>query len=239
MSDNLNLGSEHCSRLVRERDEDRWLAAQYAPPPERRRLIALYAFQCELRRIPGAVSEPPLGEIRLQWWREALQDIRDGKSARGNPVVEEIAVCGIANTEYESLIDKVIDAAARPFYGEEFSTIDDLADWLEQADGTIDELAVIIIGGDTSLAETARQAGVAFSLAREGAGLAPNLKDEIHPKARSIWNEIKPGLKNIDAKITPAIIHLALTPAYLQKSNASFPIYKRVKMFATMALGWF
>ncbi len=223
---------------MRERDEDRWLAAQYAPPAERRALIALYAFQCELRRIPGSVSEPPLGEIRLQWWREALQDIRDGKSARGHPVVEEMAVCGIANTEYKLLIDKVIDAAARPFYGEGFNEVSGLVDWLDQADGTIDELAVTVTGGHASLAETARQAGVAFSLAREGVGLAPNLKDEIPSMARSIWDASRPRFKKADAKAAPAILHLALTPAYLGKSGAPFPIYKRMRLFAAMALGW-
>ena len=113
----------YCSQLVRARDGDRWLAAQYAPEKERSALIALYAFHCELRKIPGAVSEPPLGEIRLQWWREALQEIRDGKAPRAHPVVEAMAHADVVTRIAAEKYDAVIDASARPLYGEGFGDV--------------------------------------------------------------------------------------------------------------------
>lgn len=53
-------------------DEDRWLSSRYAPAKKRRALIALYALHHELARVQTVVSEPTLGAIRFQWWRETL-----------------------------------------------------------------------------------------------------------------------------------------------------------------------
>lgn len=64
--------------LVQREDQDRYWAALLAPEPARRDLLALYAFNIELARIPEQVSEPQLGEIRLQWWRETLDAALNG-----------------------------------------------------------------------------------------------------------------------------------------------------------------
>jgi len=73
---------------IRRVDEDRWLSSRYAPgPAARRALIALYALNYELVRIPRAIREPGLGAIRLQWWREALQQLEAGQAPRRHDVV--------------------------------------------------------------------------------------------------------------------------------------------------------
>ena len=59
-------------RIARSGDPDRALAALFAPRETRADLLALYAFNVELARIAEQVTEPELGAIRLQWWREAL-----------------------------------------------------------------------------------------------------------------------------------------------------------------------
>ena len=231
-------GGEYCSQLVSARDEDRWLAAQYASEKERSAMIALYAFHCELRKIPGAVSEPPLGEIRLQWWREALQEIRDSKTPRAHPVVEALAQTGVVHSIAAERFDAVIDASARPLYGEGFVDIADLAGWLREAEGGIDVIAATLLGGDETLADAARRAGAAFALAREGVGVAPNLADNIEPEAKAIWRDTKAALSQSEAA-APALLHLALTPAYLKRGHKPFPMHKRLRLFTAMAFGRF
>src|SRR5262249_2518512 len=75
----------HCEALVRAADKDRFLSALFAPVEHRDALHALYAFNVELARIPELVKEPLAGEVRLQWWREAVAGERPGE-ARANPV---------------------------------------------------------------------------------------------------------------------------------------------------------
>jgi 15-cis-phytoene synthase len=74
-------------RLARDADPDRALAALFAPADVRDDLFALYAFNAELARIADQVSEPGLGAIRLQWWREAIESARSGELV-GHPVAD-------------------------------------------------------------------------------------------------------------------------------------------------------
>lgn len=70
-------------RIAREGDPDRSLAVLFAPFDVRDDLFALYAFNVELARIAEQVSEPDLGAIRLQWWREAIEG-----APTGHPVAD-------------------------------------------------------------------------------------------------------------------------------------------------------
>ncbi|MCI4643792.1 MAG: squalene/phytoene synthase family protein [Hyphomonadaceae bacterium] len=80
------------ARVARS-DEDRWLSSRYAAQTERRALIALYALNLELARVRLVVSEPTLGAIRFQWWREALGEIGAGGPVRKHDVVQVLASC--------------------------------------------------------------------------------------------------------------------------------------------------
>ena len=61
--------------IARAHDYDRYISALLAPLDRRMDLMLLYAFDAELARIPLTVTEPMLGEIRLQWWRDALSSL--------------------------------------------------------------------------------------------------------------------------------------------------------------------
>lgn len=77
--------------LVAKRDGDTFLAAAIAPAPQRADLFTLYAFRNEITRIPFMVSEPMIGEIRLQWWREAIEEICGDGPVRSHEVVTPLA----------------------------------------------------------------------------------------------------------------------------------------------------
>ena len=196
-------------------------------------------MQCELRRVPSAVSEPALGEIRLQWWREAFDDMRSGKPPRAHPVVEELAAAGLGEPRFAARIEGVVDAYARPLYGEGFADIDDLVSWLEKTDGDIDALALTLLGAAPESLDAAMRAGAAFALAREGRALAPALADEIGPRALSVAGETGAALKQTGARAAPAVLHLALTRAYARRNGEAFAVRKRLRLFAAMAFGWF
>ena len=74
-------------RIARDADPDRAIATLFAPAGARDDLFALYAFNAELARIADQVTEPGLGAIRLQWWREAIERGASGE-ATGHPVAD-------------------------------------------------------------------------------------------------------------------------------------------------------
>jgi len=67
-------------RIARAADPDRAIATLFAPAETRDDLFVLYAFNAELARIADQVSEPALGAIRLQWWREAIERAAGGET---------------------------------------------------------------------------------------------------------------------------------------------------------------
>jgi phytoene/squalene synthetase len=73
---------DYCLEQLRRYDRDRYLAVLAAPPEAAVDLAVLFAFNLELALIPDSVTEPMLGRIRLQWWREALEELRAGRVRR-------------------------------------------------------------------------------------------------------------------------------------------------------------
>ena len=92
------------ARLQRE-DEDRWLSSRYAPTEARQKLIALYGFNLELAKVRTIVSEPGLGAIRFQWWRDAVGEIAEGGTPRKHDVVLAVASVGLKTKMCLNLID--------------------------------------------------------------------------------------------------------------------------------------
>src|SRR3546814_190937 len=98
----------YCLEEVRRNDHDRYLTALLLPPDARAGALALYAYNAELAKTRESVSEPILGQIRLQWWREAVDGIY-GAEPREHPVIGALARAverhAIARPGLEALID--------------------------------------------------------------------------------------------------------------------------------------
>lgn len=82
---------DYCFRAVREADRDRYLTLLFAAPAERGYLAALAAFNLELVRAREQTSESLLALVRLQWWREAIEEIGGGGKVRAHPVATALA----------------------------------------------------------------------------------------------------------------------------------------------------
>ena len=102
--------TETLDDLVRRVDPDRWLASRFiADPAARADVIALYAFNYELARVAGGVSNALMGEIRLTWWREAMEEIAAGMPPRKHPNVEAIAASRIDPLALATLVEARFD----------------------------------------------------------------------------------------------------------------------------------
>ena len=80
-----------CARIVRAGDPDRFFCALLLPEPMREPALALIAFNHEIAKTRAVVSDPLLGRIRLQWWREAVEAGLAGDPPRKHEVVEPLS----------------------------------------------------------------------------------------------------------------------------------------------------
>lgn len=74
---------------LRALDRERYLASLMFPVAQRGAAQAVLAFASEVAAIRERVSEPATGEIRLQWWIDALEGQGHG-AVRSNPVADAL-----------------------------------------------------------------------------------------------------------------------------------------------------
>ncbi|MBN8632925.1 MAG: squalene/phytoene synthase family protein, partial [Rhodobacterales bacterium] len=98
-----------CAELVQRGDPDRFRAVMAAPRDARAQLFPLYAFNLEVARAPWVTQEPLIAEMRLQWWRDVVENAASG-AARAHevagPLHEVIQDFGLP----VEVLDKVIAA---------------------------------------------------------------------------------------------------------------------------------
>lgn len=225
----------YCIGLIAEADEDFRLSLNYAPAAARARLAALFAFLIELRRIPTSVSEAPLGEIRLQWHRAALDEIAAGKPPRAHPVIAALAASGAVPAAHP-LLETLIDARARLLYDPSFATVADLAAFLRDAEAPIAELALGPV--EPEFACAARLLGEAHALARLAPAFAPALAVEAANAALALRAEHAPILKQLPASKFGSVAFLALIRGHAARPNgAAWPVMKRLALLRAVAAG--
>ncbi|CAN5581992.1 phytoene/squalene synthase family protein [soil metagenome] len=106
--------------LVRRVDPDRWLASRFiADLKARADVIALYAFNYKLARVAGGVTNALMGEIRLTWWREAMDEVAAGQPPRKHPTVEAVVAAGYPLAALAQMAEaRMADLDAAPFEDE-------------------------------------------------------------------------------------------------------------------------
>jgi phytoene synthase len=156
--------AEAVRRIARDADPDRSLAALFAPREARADLFALYAFNVELARIGELVTEPGLGAIRLQWWREALERAAGGE-ATGHPIADAFGATIVRRNLSRDRIAALIDARSFDIETKHMPDRESLDAYLDATAGTLFALAAGILGARGEDVEAAaRLAGRAYGL---------------------------------------------------------------------------
>lgn len=129
---------------VRAGDRDRYLSALYAPEQAREDLMALYAFNAEVASIRDRVREGLQGEIRLQWWRDALEPM-DGAAAAGNPLAEAVRAAIVRRGLPPKAFMDYLDARVFDLYDDIMPTRSDLEGYLGETAAALIQLSAMIL----------------------------------------------------------------------------------------------
>jgi phytoene synthase len=154
-----------CADMLRKEDPDRFFACLFAPEASRRHLHALYCFSLELARVRELVSEPLTGEIRMQWWRDALCG-----EGRGDVASHPIAGALIDTVEKFHLpvqaLKDLVEGRSFDLYDDPMPTKGDLEGYCGETSSSLIRLASIVVaeGRDPGGAEAAGHAGVAYAI---------------------------------------------------------------------------
>ncbi len=114
--------------------------------------------------IREAVSEPILGEIRLQWWRDAIDGAFRG-SAPEHPVATALARAVARNPLPPEPFKAMIDARSFDLTDGPPETLGDLVDYARGVSSSLVSLAIAALGDAAAEVEEAgRHAGIAWAL---------------------------------------------------------------------------
>jgi NADH dehydrogenase [ubiquinone] 1 alpha subcomplex assembly factor 6 len=159
-------GLSAVAALVRRHDRDRYQAALFAPADRREALFALYAFNYEIARVREAVTQPMLGQIRLQWWREIVDAAFADAPARQHEIAAPLAAVIGDHALTRAHFDRMIDTRERDLADEPPATLAVLEDYAEGSAATLLYLALEALGVTEPAARaSAREVGIGYALA--------------------------------------------------------------------------
>jgi NADH dehydrogenase [ubiquinone] 1 alpha subcomplex assembly factor 6 len=151
--------------LVRGRDRDRFQTALFAPAARREALFALYAFNYEIARVRESVRELMLGQIRLQWWREAIAAAYGGGPVRRHEIVEAVTAVIRGQDVSRAHFDRLIDTRERDLDDEPPATLAALEIYAEGSSAALIYLALEVLDAAPPVAQEAgRHVGIAYAL---------------------------------------------------------------------------
>ena len=195
---------------LRMNDGDLYLCHLFTPAAQRERMLALYAAYTEIARVPSEVSEPMVGAIRLQWWRDALGATPDASSA--SPFVAALAACDLNVENIACLIDGRMSALERT----QKPTLEELEVEATIVGPAFMRLSLEVLGLPPAACPAwLRDAGIGFELVR----LAHDGPTEVVMEQASSWLEAARSGFNASprherAKLLPAFLIIGLTARF-------------------------
>ena len=211
-------------------DPDRWLSSRFAAgETARRALVAIYAFDNELGRAPRAASTPIVAEMRLAWWREALEEIRSGVPVRRHPVALALSATVGEYSLDLTLLETLIDARFRELDSRPM-TLEEALEWAEGTGGTCARLAAAVLDSGSD-PQAAAAGGAAWSIGRLilTAGLSAEAAQE------ALETRLRQA-RGVTAAAFPAVAHAALARARAKGRRAS-PLGDRLRLMRAVLAG--
>lgn len=153
-----------CAELVERGDPDRFRAVMAAPVEARAQLFPLYAFNLEVARAPWVTQEPLIAEMRLQWWRDVVENAASG-AARAHEVAGPLHDLTRDFGLPVEVLDRLIAARRWDIHREPHEGIEGLTAYLEDTGAGLMWLAARALGAPDASEAAVRAYGWASAAA--------------------------------------------------------------------------
>lgn len=141
---------------IQKIDYDRFITSIFIDKEYRGQVAVLIKLNIELSRIKNKVSEPQLGLIRLQWWKDHIKELYNNPAKTAGHELKDglqelIEECkSITYEDFEALID----ARETDFEPNPFSKPEDLLRYLDNTAGTLNRMICKIISPELNIEES-------------------------------------------------------------------------------------
>ncbi len=154
---------EYCRNQAAPIGSSFYYSILFLPAEKRRALTALFAFYRELEEGAKECSDPALGQIKLNWWR---QELTTAFSDRAQHPVTQALLPAVARFDLpQELLLRLIDCVESGWLKNRHPDFRSLRDYCSSTSGLAEQLAARILGlNDPDALQRAQELGLAFGL---------------------------------------------------------------------------
>lgn len=233
-------------------DPDRLRAARLGNPKQQEALAWIYGFHLELAKVPEIVSETIIGEIRYQWWRDAVNEIYTDAPVRAHEITLPLAKVLRTHDIPRFWVDRLIDGRSRDLDPEPFTGIEAARKYCRQTSGILMQIAAkCLTDTEDELILRAGEIWGLLGLARAYPYYHSSMLSNIdYQSLLEAITEMYRDLRRskMPTEILPACAYAGLTPAYLKKMRATgfdpktqavviSPFSKQIRQFKVALFG--
>ncbi|KAF7985495.1 hypothetical protein HWV62_3693 [Athelia sp. TMB] len=155
----------YCRDLVQKHDYESFLTSHFYPREVQGGYFALKAFYVELAMIQDTVSNPMLGKMRMQFWRDTVKQINEGKPPR-HPIALALFEASRSGNIPAYHLKRIIDARDEEIQAPPHLTTDTLTSHAESTSSTLLYALLSYLSiPSSSLSHAASHIGVAQTFA--------------------------------------------------------------------------
>jgi len=226
-------------------DPDRFRSSLLADSIQRDQLLLLYAFHHELAKVPEVTSEPMLGAIRYQWWREAVDEWYSDAPVRRHEITTPMAGL-VGQTKLRRFwLDQLIDGRERDLDPRAFTDLAEAESYAAQTSGQLAQIAARVLGSEKL--DQAKQLGTVWGmcgLVRAWTFYKDKALSNLDFESLSSRTEALYAAadKNVASDLMPAVAYVGLVPGYLKRASPDgqgsySPLRKQLRIMSVALKG--
>ncbi|WP_434287311.1 squalene/phytoene synthase family protein [Celeribacter sp. SCSIO 80788] len=158
------MSVQACAEIVQKGDVDRFRSTMAAPVAAREVLFPIHAFCLEVAKAPWVTKEAMIAEMRLQFWRDVLQEKIDGKAPRAHEVAGSLAA--VLDDAAAEALDAAVTARQWDIYRDPHADEAALHSYLHRSYAIPLHVAARRLGAPEEASKALNRLGFAGALAR-------------------------------------------------------------------------
>ena len=160
----MSEADDYVAGYLREADRERYLSTLFLPVAKRPAVQALLAFASDIASIQARVREPAAGEIRLQWWVDALEGGGHG-DVRQNPLAAALLDALSASRIPTGALVRLLRARRFDLFHDPMPDVASFEGYAGETESVLFQLSAMLLNGGEELpGDAAGHFGVARAL---------------------------------------------------------------------------
>ncbi|XP_043835667.1 NADH dehydrogenase (ubiquinone) complex I, assembly factor 6 isoform X1 [Dromiciops gliroides] len=135
----------YCVELLRKRDYEGYLCCLLLPAEARSAAFALRAFNVELAQVKDSVSQKTIGQMRMQFWKKAVEDMYSDNPPH-QPVAIELWKAVKRHNLTKRWLMKIIDEREKNLDDKVYRNIQELETYAENTQSSLLYLTLEVLG---------------------------------------------------------------------------------------------